>query len=109
MKKKRNPYTDHNKNKKMYFHGGYEEVILFDFWRINTLSGLIASMVACFMFSVFHEFLSIYLENCKRRENASKYTNLVEESRIFKKSHLKQKLSDCALCSQKGAITWISK
>ena len=89
----------------MYFHGGYEEVILFDFWRINTLLGLITSMVACFMFSVFHECLKVYLENCKSRETeaASKYTNLVKETQLFKKSNLKQKLSDdSALSSNKG-------
>ena len=93
----------------MYFHGGYEEVILFDFWRINTLFGLIASMVACFMFSIFHECLKVYLENCKRETvTASKYTNLIEETKIFKKSHLDQKShSVLSMSSKKGAICFI--
>ena len=45
-----------------YFHGGYEEVILFDFWRINTLGGLIGSMVACFVLGILYEFIKSYRE-----------------------------------------------
>ena len=31
----------HGHEMKMYFHGGYTEVILFDSWRIDSLGGLI--------------------------------------------------------------------
>jgi len=41
----------------MYFHGGYEEVILFDFWRISSLQGLIGSMVICFIMGFLLEGL----------------------------------------------------
>ena len=54
------PAMDHMM--KMYFHGGYEEVILFDFWRINTLGGLIGSMVACFVLGIIYEFIKSYRE-----------------------------------------------
>ena len=54
------PAMDHMM--KMYFHGGYEEVILFDFWRINTLGGLIGSMVACFVLGIVYEFIKSYRE-----------------------------------------------
>merc|ERR1712083_258718 len=39
----------------MYFHGGYSEVILFDFWRISTLAGLVGSMIGCFLMGILYE------------------------------------------------------
>ena len=54
----------------MYFHGGYNEVILFDFWRISSLGGLIGSMVGCFVLGVLYEgfkFLREYLMNNELR------------------------------------------
>ena len=47
---------------KMYFHGGYDEVILFDFWRINSIGGLVGSMVGCFLLAIFYEGLKFYRE-----------------------------------------------
>merc|ERR1719187_2496792 len=41
----------------MNFHGGYTEVILFDFWRISSLEGLIGSMVICFIMGFLLEGL----------------------------------------------------
>ena len=41
----------------MYFHGGVAEVVLFDFWRINTIGGLIGTMVALFIAAVAYEGL----------------------------------------------------
>lgn len=35
----------HDHTMKMWFHSGYEEVILFDFWRIETLSGELFSVL----------------------------------------------------------------
>jgi len=46
----------------MYFHGGYNEVILFDFWRISTLAGLIGSMVGCFLMGILYEGIKSYRE-----------------------------------------------
>ena len=51
----------------MYFHGGYNEVILFDFWRISSLGGLIGSMVGCFLLGVLFKFLPEYLMNDELR------------------------------------------
>ena len=39
----------------MYFHGGYTEVILFDFWRIDSVGGLVGSMFACFVLGILYE------------------------------------------------------
>ena len=47
----------------MYFHGGFNEVILFDFWRISTLAGLIGSMVGCFIMGVLYEGIKSYREH----------------------------------------------
>merc|ERR1712110_228384 len=57
----------------MYFHGGYNEVILFDFWRISSLCGLIGSMVGCFLLGVLYEafkFLREYLMNDELRRSS---------------------------------------
>ena len=47
---------------KMFFHGGYNEVILFDFWRISTLGGLIGSMIGCFILGILYEGLKFLRE-----------------------------------------------
>jgi len=41
----------------MYFHGGFNEVILFDFWRINSVGGLVGSMAIIFIMGVCYEAL----------------------------------------------------
>ena len=47
----------------MFFHGGCDEVILFDWWRISTYSGLIASMLACAVLAILYEGLKIFREH----------------------------------------------
>uniref|UniRef100_A0AC34FPU5 Copper transport protein n=1 Tax=Panagrolaimus sp. ES5 TaxID=591445 RepID=A0AC34FPU5_9BILA len=50
---------------KMWFHGGSEEVILFDFWRIESALGLIISFILIFALGAFYEGLKwfrIYLQ-----------------------------------------------
>jgi copper transporter 1 len=42
---------------KMYFHTGYNEVILFDQWRINSPGGLLWSMLAIFILAAAYEGL----------------------------------------------------
>ncbi len=44
----------------MYFHGGYNEVILFDFWRISSVGGLVGSMVIVFLMSLAYEGLKAF-------------------------------------------------
>ena len=46
----------------MFFHGGCDEVILFDWWRINTYGGLVASMLACVALGILYEALKAYRE-----------------------------------------------
>ena len=38
------------------------QVILFDFWRISTVGGLVGSMVACFVVAIAYEGLKVYRE-----------------------------------------------
>ncbi len=61
---KMGPGMDHMM--KMYFHGGYDEVILFDFWRISTLGGLIGSMIGCFLLGIIYEGIKFYRESWMR-------------------------------------------
>jgi len=56
----------HGHEMKMYFHGGYTEVILFDSWRIDSLGGLIGSMVACFFLGILYEGLKFARDHVTR-------------------------------------------
>lgn len=50
---------------KMWFHGGWNEVILFDFWRIESLSGLILSFICIFVMGAMYEgikWFRVYLQ-----------------------------------------------
>ena len=47
----------------MFFHGGCDEVILFDWWRISTYSGLVASMLACAVLAILYEGLKVFREH----------------------------------------------
>ena len=53
---------------KMYFHGGYNEVILFSFWTISSVGGLVASMIGCFLLGVTYEGLKFLREFLLRQE-----------------------------------------
>ena len=55
----------------MFFHGGCDEVILFDWWRINTYAGLVASMFACVILAILYEVLKVYREHVIYRSNRS--------------------------------------
>jgi len=68
---------DHGDMMKMYFHGGYHEVILFDFWRISSVGGLIGSMIGCFLLGVLYEGLKFFREFLLRQEyRSSGYSNV---------------------------------
>ena len=41
----------------MYFHFGYDEVILFDWWRIDTVWELLLSMLGIFIMAFLYEGL----------------------------------------------------
>ncbi|KIH42297.1 Ctr copper transporter family protein [Ancylostoma duodenale] len=50
---------------KMWFHGGWNEVILFDFWRIDSFSGLVLSFIAIFIMGAMYEgikWFRVYLQ-----------------------------------------------
>jgi len=70
-------HTTHDDMMMMYFHGGYNEVILFEFWKISTIGGLIGSMVACFFMGILYEglkFLREFLINHELKK--SSYSNV---------------------------------
>ncbi|KAK6042670.1 Ctr copper transporter family protein [Cooperia oncophora] len=56
---------------KMWFHGGWNEVILFDFWRIDSLLGLILSFICIFVMGAMYEgikWFRVYLQMNASRE-----------------------------------------
>lgn len=44
----------------MSFHMGYDETILFDWWKINSVGGLIGSMVGIFILAMLYEGLKYW-------------------------------------------------
>ncbi|XP_032594611.1 high affinity copper uptake protein 1 isoform X2 [Drosophila grimshawi] len=46
----------------MAFHFGYDETILFSWWHIETVAGLIGSMIAIFLLALLYEGLKYYRE-----------------------------------------------
>lgn len=46
----------------MAFHGGYNETILFEQWKIDSLSGLLWSMLLIFIMAALYEGLKYYRE-----------------------------------------------
>ncbi|XP_014677854.1 PREDICTED: high affinity copper uptake protein 1-like [Priapulus caudatus] len=47
----------------MSFHGGFSELIVFDIWRVDTMSGMIWSALAVFTLALIYEGLKIWQEN----------------------------------------------
>ncbi|VDN85525.1 unnamed protein product [Brugia pahangi] len=50
---------------KMWFHSGYHETILFEFWQIESLYGLLLSCVLIFIMACFYEWIKwfrVYLQ-----------------------------------------------
>jgi len=50
----------------MFFHGGTEETILFEFWKISETGGLILSMILIFFLAFGYEGLKFYREHLYR-------------------------------------------
>ncbi|XP_043065783.1 high affinity copper uptake protein 1 isoform X1 [Drosophila bipectinata] len=46
----------------MAFHFGYNETILFSWWHIETVAGLVGSMIAIFVLALLYEGLKYYRE-----------------------------------------------
>ena len=51
----------------MYFHGGCNETILFEFWKIDSVGGLVGSMIGCILLAVIYEGLKFYREHLFRQ------------------------------------------
>ncbi|EFO27179.1 ctr copper transporter [Loa loa] len=52
-------------NMKMWFHFGYREIILFEFWQIESLYGLLLSCLLIFIMACFYEWIKwfrVYLQ-----------------------------------------------
>jgi len=90
---------------KMYFHGGYTEVILFDFWRISSIGGLIGSMIGCFLMGVLYEGIKAYREYWMRgafqevtynevRDDRRKQSDVSEEGGTSSESPPRDIISD---------------
>ncbi|CAL8143657.1 unnamed protein product [Orchesella dallaii] len=50
----------------MFFHGGVDETILFEFWKISETGGLIISMIVIFFLAFAYEGLKFYREHLYR-------------------------------------------
>ncbi|KAL1244678.1 High affinity copper uptake protein [Trichinella spiralis] len=65
----------------MSFHGGVNEVILFSFWKITTLGGLLGSIVGIFLLAILYEGLKAMretmLENALVEQNLRKKNGTV--------------------------------
>jgi len=46
----------------MYFHFGYNETVLFNFWTISSVNGLLVSMIGIFFMSALYEGIKYYRE-----------------------------------------------
>jgi len=46
----------------MAFHAGYQETILFSFWTISTVGGLVGSMIGIFLAAMLYEGLKVFRE-----------------------------------------------
>ncbi|XP_037803114.1 LOW QUALITY PROTEIN: high affinity copper uptake protein 1-like [Penaeus monodon] len=67
----------------MTFHFGYNEVILFDFWKISTIGGLIGSMVGIFILAMLYEGLKYFREHLFRQAIATmQYCANVDKNNI---------------------------
>lgn len=72
------PSSEHH-NMKMYFHGGFDEIVLFDFWRINSTLGLFTSFILIFLMGAAYEGLKwfrVYFQlwTCERSKSSDSLT-----------------------------------
>lgn len=66
------PWGGGHEGMMMYFHGGYTEVILFDFWRIDSVGGLVGSMFACFVLGILYEGIKFARDHVLRTSGTFK-------------------------------------
>uniref|UniRef100_A0A5S6QXN4 Copper transport protein n=1 Tax=Trichuris muris TaxID=70415 RepID=A0A5S6QXN4_TRIMR len=51
----------------MYFHGGYQETILFSFWKTCTVGGFLGSFIGVLLLAVLYEGLKTFRESLFHR------------------------------------------
>ncbi|EGT32775.1 hypothetical protein CAEBREN_05040 [Caenorhabditis brenneri] len=69
---------------KMWFHGGFEEVILFDFWRTDSLFGMILSCAAIFIMGATYEgvkWFRVFLQMSQSQSQILANKSCVETTR----------------------------
>ncbi|KAK8396479.1 hypothetical protein O3P69_005494 [Scylla paramamosain] len=67
----------------MSFHFGYNETILFDWWKISNIGGLIGSMVGIFILAMMYEGLKYWREHLFRKSLAAmQYCAKVEKGNV---------------------------
>jgi copper transporter 1 len=75
----------------MYFHAGEEATILFAFWKISEIGGLLASMVVVFLMAFSYEALKFYREHLYRHSFQTVQYNTVslpvENGACIKETH----------------------
>ncbi|CDW52712.1 high affinity copper uptake protein 1 [Trichuris trichiura] len=64
-------HADHMSMMSMYFHGGYEETILFSFWKTCTLGGFVGSFIGIMLLAVLYEGIKTFRESLFRRSICS--------------------------------------
>lgn len=83
--------TQHHMMMSMWFHLGSEETILFEFWKISEIGGLIGSVVFIFFLAFAYEALKFYREQLYRRSfRAVQYNTVtvpVENGGAVKETH----------------------
>uniref|UniRef100_A0A8R1I3N7 Copper transport protein n=1 Tax=Caenorhabditis japonica TaxID=281687 RepID=A0A8R1I3N7_CAEJA len=69
---------------KMWFHGGFEEVILFDFWRTDSLFGMLLSCAAIFIMGATYEgvkWFRVFLQMSQTQSQILANKSCVETTR----------------------------
>ncbi|CAI2319160.1 unnamed protein product [Caenorhabditis sp. 36 PRJEB53466] len=69
---------------KMWFHGGFEEVILFDFWRTDSLFGMLLSCAAIFIMGATYEgvkWFRVFLQMSQTQSQVLANKSCVETTR----------------------------
>lgn len=73
---------------KMYFHAGYEEDnVLFSFWAITSVPGMVGSCIGIFIFAMLYEGLKVLREYLLERANQLEYVKRYGGSSDAQNSH----------------------
>ncbi|CAF1046706.1 unnamed protein product [Brachionus calyciflorus] len=88
----------------MTFHGGYDEVILFDFWKTtDSLSIFIVSCIILFVMAALYEGLKLLRENLARAEMAKRRSQNSSNKPISENQNLIQNNQEAIVIDQNEA------